>query len=90
MPGRFRDAWARTGKKLDMGKVCVRFQKLENVALDVIGEAMKRIPTRAYIARYEAVRASAKSAKSPKRASPAKKAPKASPKPAKRGRARRG
>src|SRR5438046_10478824 len=25
----FRHAWAKTGKKLDMGKACVRFQKLE-------------------------------------------------------------
>src|SRR5580693_637357 len=29
----FREAWAKTGKKLDMGKACVRFKKLENVAL---------------------------------------------------------
>src|SRR4051794_17304451 len=25
--GWFRDAWARTGKKLDMGKSCVRFKR---------------------------------------------------------------
>jgi hypothetical protein len=68
----FRDAWASTGKKLDMGKVCVRFQKLENLPLDVIGEAMRRIPAKAYIARYEAVGASAKGEKSPKRAKPTK------------------
>ena len=28
----FRDAWAKTGKKLDMGKACVRFKKLEDLA----------------------------------------------------------
>jgi hypothetical protein len=49
----FREAWARTGKKLDMGKSCVRFKKLENVALDVVGEAIRRIPAKTYIARYK-------------------------------------
>jgi len=51
----FREAWARTGKKLDMGRACVRFKKLENVALDVVGEAIHRIPASKYIARYETV-----------------------------------
>lgn len=50
----FKDAWARTGKKLDMGKSCVRFKKLEDVALDVIGETIKRVPANKYIAHYEA------------------------------------
>ncbi|QRN93743.1 DUF1801 domain-containing protein [Archangium violaceum] len=51
----FREAWAKTGKKLDMGKSCVRFKKLEDVALDVIGEAIRRVPAKAYIAHYESV-----------------------------------
>ena len=38
----FREAWAKTGKKLDMGKACVRFKKVEDLALDVIGEAIKQ------------------------------------------------
>ena len=37
----FREAWAKTGKKLDMGKACMRFKKLEDVALEVIGEAIR-------------------------------------------------
>ena len=49
----FREAWAASGKKkLDMGKACVRFKKLDDIALDVIGEAIRRVPTQAYIARY--------------------------------------
>lgn len=51
----FCEAWAKTGKKLDMGKSCVRFKKLEDVALDVIGEAIRRAPAKAYIAHYESV-----------------------------------
>src|ERR1051325_8565842 len=26
----FREAWAKTGKKLDMGKACIRFKKIED------------------------------------------------------------
>jgi len=55
----FRQAWGKTGKKLDMGKACVRFTKLENVALDVVGEAVRRIPAKVYVARYLEARAAA-------------------------------
>jgi len=53
----FRQAWAKTGKKLDMGKSCVRFKKLEDLALDVIAEAIKRVPARKYIEHCEAATA---------------------------------
>lgn len=49
----FQKAWAKSGKKLDMGKSCIRFKKLEDLPLDVIGEAVRRVPTSAYIATYE-------------------------------------
>ncbi|MHC4428397.1 MAG: DUF1801 domain-containing protein [Planctomycetota bacterium] len=51
---RFREAWAKTGKKLDMGKSCVRFKKIDDVALDVIGKTIKRTPAKKFIAHYEA------------------------------------
>jgi len=51
----FRQAWAKTGKKLDMGKSCIRFKKLEDLALDVLGQAIARVPVKKYIAYYEAV-----------------------------------
>ena len=50
----FQQAWAKTGKKLDMGKSCVRFKKLEDLALDVIAEAIKRVPAKKYIEHCEA------------------------------------
>ncbi len=50
----FQKAWAKTGKKLDMGKACIRFKKLDDLALDVIAESIRRTPTKTYIARYEA------------------------------------
>ncbi len=51
----FREAWAGAGHRLDMGKSCVRFKRLEDVPLTVIGEAIRRLPPRTYIARYEEV-----------------------------------
>jgi len=51
----FRKAWAAAGKKLDMGKSCVRFKKLEDVSLEVIGQVIARVPVKNYIARIEQV-----------------------------------
>ncbi len=51
---RFQEAWAKTGKKLDMGKACVRFKKVEDLALDVIAETIKGIPARKYVECCEA------------------------------------
>jgi hypothetical protein len=49
----FRERWAATGKKLDMGKSCVRFRRLDDVALDVVGEAIARTPVEDLIAAHE-------------------------------------
>lgn len=51
------DAFRRAGKRLDMGKSCLRFKKLEDLPLDAIGEFVARTPPDALIARQEAVRA---------------------------------
>lgn len=73
----FQKAWAKTGKKLDMGKSCVRFKKIEDVALDIIGQAVKRVPAKKFIANYESVigdRAKpAKKVKAAKKKKPVKK-----------------
>ena len=41
---------------LDMGKACVRFKTAEDLALEVIGEAFKRLPAKMYIEQYQQVR----------------------------------
>jgi hypothetical protein len=53
----FTDGFAATGKKLDMGKACVRFRKLDDLPLDLIGDVIERTPVSDYIAGYEASRA---------------------------------
>lgn len=48
----FRAAWAKAGKKFDMGKVCVRFRIIDDVALDVVAQAITHVPVKEYIKRY--------------------------------------
>lgn len=52
-----RDAFSAAGKKLDMGKSCVRFKRLDDLPLDVIGRVIAATPPDAFIAQYEAARA---------------------------------
>jgi hypothetical protein len=49
----FEAEWKKAGKKLDMGKSCVRFKKVDDLALDVIGETIRRVTARKYIANCE-------------------------------------
>jgi hypothetical protein len=52
----FIEGWAATGKKLDMGKSCVRFRRLDDLPLDLIGETIARLPVENYLATYRAGR----------------------------------
>jgi hypothetical protein len=73
----FVSAWKATGKKLDMGKSCVRVKSLDAVPLEVVGELVRRIPVADFIASYERAvgpRAVAKKKAAVKKASPTKKA----------------
>jgi uncharacterized protein YdhG (YjbR/CyaY superfamily) len=46
----FRKEWAKTGKKMDMGKSCIRFKKLEDLPLELIGKTIARFRAKDYIA----------------------------------------
>ncbi len=48
-----RKQFQARGKKLDMGKCCIRFKKLEDLPLDVIGEAVGKLSVAGYITQYE-------------------------------------
>jgi len=50
---RFQKEYKASGKKLDMGKSCIRFKKPEDLALDVIGKAIARTPVKKHIEVYE-------------------------------------
>jgi Domain of unknown function (DU1801) len=46
----------KAGKKLDMGKSCLHFKRLEDLPLDVIAQAIASTPPDLYIEQYEASR----------------------------------
>jgi len=48
----FQEAWKRTGRKLDMGKCCIRFKKLEDVPLELVGATMKKLTVKSFIGAY--------------------------------------
>ena len=52
----FVDSYKATGKRLDMGKSCVRFRKLDDLPLGLIGEAVSRTPMEEWIRYYETAR----------------------------------
>ena len=49
---KIQTGFKKAGKKLDMGKACIRFKKLEDLPLDVIGESVAGVPAEEYIRRY--------------------------------------
>jgi len=56
----FRDRYAKSGKRLDMGKSCVRIKRLDDIALDVVGETIARVDLDSYLAHYEEARGSSR------------------------------
>lgn len=56
----FQKRYAASGKRLNMGKSCLRFRRLEELALDVIGETIRRVDVESFIAHYEAARGSSR------------------------------
>jgi hypothetical protein len=51
----FEKSYKATGKKLDMGKSCLRFKSLDELALDVVGEAVTRLSVEDLVAIHDRV-----------------------------------
>ena len=56
LAARLREGFKKAGKRLDMGKSCIRFKRADDLALDVIGELIAAVPMERYIAMAKAVR----------------------------------
>jgi uncharacterized protein YdhG (YjbR/CyaY superfamily) len=52
----FTAEYAKSGKKLDMGQGCLRFKKLEDLALDVVEKTIAKLPVKDYVAGYQKMR----------------------------------
>ena len=53
-----REAFEKRGKKPDMGKCCIRFKKLDDIPLDVIGKLLRMVKPADLIRMYEESRRS--------------------------------
>lgn len=51
---RLRDGFEAAGKRLDMGKACIRFKRADDLALDAIAEVVASVPVDRFIAHAEA------------------------------------
>jgi len=49
----FVKAYQATGKKLDMGKSCICFKKIEDLPLEVIGQAIAATSVNEFVQKYE-------------------------------------
>jgi len=85
----FRDAWKKAGKKLDMGKSCIRFKTADDLALDVVADAIRNTPVASYIAQYESVLNEPKDVRTKRRKAAGKKKAQAKKVPASKKRAAR-
>lgn len=63
----FKERYLATGRKLDMGKSCVRFRTLDQLPLDVIGDEIAAVPVDRYVSAYEAVVAEMNAARAERR-----------------------
>jgi uncharacterized protein YdhG (YjbR/CyaY superfamily) len=52
----FLDKYRETGKRLDMGKSCVRFRTIDDLPVDLIGDTIAGIDVDTFIEVYEAAR----------------------------------
>ncbi len=60
----FEHAYKKTGKRYDLGKSCVRFRKLDDLPLPLIGESIKAMELDEFVKRTKAVYSAPKSKKS--------------------------
>ena len=51
-----RAAFEKAGKKLNMGKSCLRFKTLDDIPLELIGRTIARVPMEEYIRWYDALK----------------------------------
>jgi uncharacterized protein YdhG (YjbR/CyaY superfamily) len=51
----FETKYKATGKRMDLGKSCVRFRKLESLPLELIGDVIASLKVEDFVSRYNEV-----------------------------------
>lgn len=49
----FKEEYKKSGKRLNMGKSCLRFKKVEDIPLDLIGKVIGKVNVDNYIAKVK-------------------------------------
>ncbi|HSF27166.1 MAG TPA: DUF1801 domain-containing protein [Actinomycetes bacterium] len=52
----FRTRWQAGGRRLDMGKSCLRFRRVDDLDLDLLAETIAAVPVEDFLALYEQAR----------------------------------
>jgi uncharacterized protein YdhG (YjbR/CyaY superfamily) len=60
---KFKQAYKATGKKLDMGRACIRFQSADDLPLPLIGKTIAKTTVDDFITGYEKIRANTRTGK---------------------------
>lgn len=60
---KFKAAYKKAGKKLDMGRACLRFKSMDDLVLPAVKDAIKSLPVKKYVEEYRAVRKTTKKGK---------------------------
>jgi len=61
---RFEEEYVATGKRMDIGKACVRFRTLDDLPLEVVGRAIKAVTLKQFLAMHDEAASLRKSKKS--------------------------
>jgi len=56
----FEAEYRKTGKRLDVGKSCVRFRKLDDLPLELIGDTIGRLDMETFVERVQQIHADRK------------------------------
>ena len=70
---KFEKAYKKSGKKLDMGKSCLRFRSADDLALDVIGDVIRSVSVETFLEQYEDAHGSSARRRTAAKKAPAKK-----------------
>jgi hypothetical protein len=58
-----RAAYKKAGKKLDVGKACLRFRTMDDLVIPAVKAAIKAVPMKKYVEMYRAIRKTTKAGK---------------------------
>jgi hypothetical protein len=60
---KFKAAYKKAGKKLDMGRACLRFKTMDDLVLPAVKDAIKSVSMKQYVEEYRAIRKTTKKGK---------------------------